>query len=134
MSMRWTEQEYQAHLEKKGKATARTKPEKRAKYNNKKTWVDGVCFDSQKESQYYGQLKLLMQAKAIKGFCLQPQFILVEGNEAERAITYKADFIVFHNDGHTEIVDVKGFESAQWKRTFKQFRLKYPELKLEIEK
>ena len=34
-----------------------------------------------------------------------------EGNEKERAITYRADFIVFHNDGTVEIVDVKGYES-----------------------
>lgn len=131
MSMRWTEDQYMEHLEKMGKSTAREKP-KRAKYNNRKTWVDGLCFDSQKESEYYSKLKLLLRAKAIKGFCLQPQFVLVEGNEVERAITYKADFIVFHNDGRSEIIDVKGFESEQWKRTFKQFRLKYPELKLEI--
>lgn len=131
--MRWTEQEYLDHLERKGKETARTKP-KKSKYNNRKTWVDGVCFDSQRESQYYSNLKLLVKVGEIKGFCLQPQFVLVEGNAEERAITYKADFIIFHNNGRAEIVDVKGFESAQWKRTFKQFRLKYPGLKLEIVK
>lgn len=130
--MRWSEEEYMDFLEKKGQVTARKKP-KKSKYNNKKTWIDGLCFDSAKEGDYYNQLKLLLQAKAIKGFCLQPEFILVEGNEKDRAITYKADFIIFHLDGTTEIVDVKGFESEQWKRTFKQFRLKYPELKLVIE-
>ena len=52
----------------------------------------------------------------------------------DRAITYKADFIVFNKDGTYKIVDVKGFESQQWKRTAKQFRLKFPELELCIEK
>jgi hypothetical protein len=61
-------------------------------------------------------------------------FILVEGNDADRAITYKADFIVFNNDGTYSIVDVKGYETEQWKRTFKQFRLKYPKLELEVVK
>lgn len=131
--MNWSEEDLMNFLERKGQVTAKDKP-KKSKYNNKKTWIDGVCFDSAKEAEYYSQLKLLLQAKAIKGFCLQPQFILVEGNEVDRAITYKADFIVFHLDGTTEIVDVKGFESEQWKRTFKQFRLKYPELKLKIVK
>lgn len=131
--MNWSEEDLMNFLERKGQVTAKSKP-KKSKYNNKKTWVDGLCFDSKKEGDYYSQLKLLLQAKAIKGFCRQPEFILVEGNEKDRAITYKADFIVFHLDDTTEIVDVKGYESEQWLRTFKQFRLKYPELKLKIVK
>lgn len=131
--MRWTEEQYMEYLERQGKQTARQKP-KRSKYNNKKTWVDGVCFDSGMEARYYQSLKLLKEAGAIRGFCLQPEFVLQEGNAEDRAITYKADFIVFHNDGRAEIVDVKGYESQQWKRTFKQFRLKYPDLALKIVK
>lgn len=131
--MRWTEEQYMEWLEGQGIKTAREKP-KHSKYNNKKTWVDGICFDSKKEAEYYSILKTLQVAGEIKGFCRQPEFILVEGNAENRAITYKADFIVFHNDGRTEIVDVKGYESQQWKRTYKQFRLKYPELELEIVK
>lgn len=131
--MNWSEQEYMDFLERQGQVTAKSKP-KKSKYNNKKTWIDGLCFDSAKEGTYYNQLKLLHKAKAIKGFCRQPEFILLEGDEKDRAITYKADFIVFHLDGTSEIIDIKGFESEQWLRTFKQFRLKYPELKLEIVK
>lgn len=130
--MRWTEEQYMEWLEEKGKKTARSKPKKRSKYNNKKTWIDGICFDSKKEADYYSVLKTLHIAGEIKGFCRQPEFVLVEGNVEERAITYKADFIVFHNDGRTEIIDVKGYETDQWKRTYKQFRLKYPELELKI--
>lgn len=129
--MRWTEEQYMEWLEGQGKTTARKK-EKKSKYNNKKTWLDGICFDSKKEAIYYNTLKILKEAGEIKGFCRQPEFILVEGNAENRAITYKADFIVFYLDGRTEIIDVKGYESEQWKRTFKQFRLKYPELELKI--
>lgn len=132
--MRWTEEQYMEWLERQGVKTARKKPKKRSKYNNKKTWVDGICFDSKKEAEYYFELKTMAIVGEIKGFCRQPEFILVEGNPEERAITYKADFIVFHNDGRVEIVDVKGYESEQWKRTYKQFRLKYPELELAIVK
>lgn len=121
------------YLERQGKQTARQKP-KRSKYNNKKTWIDGICFDSKMEARYYNSLKLLQEAGAIRGFCLQPEFVLQEGNAENRAITYKADFIVFHLDGRAEIVDVKGYESQQWKRTFKQFRLKYPNLDLKVVK
>jgi len=113
--------------------TGGSKP-KKTKYNNKKTWVDGICFDSKKEAECYEGLKLLLKAGEIAGFCRQPQFILAEGNAEERAITYKADFIVFNKNGTYEIIDVKGFESQQWKRTFKQFRLKFPSLDMKIEK
>jgi len=129
MSLRMTEQEYMEYLERTGKQTARQKP-KRSKYNNKKTWVDGICFDSQKEADFYQELKLLQQAGEIKGFCRQPEFILVDGDVEHRAITYKADFIIFHHDGTFEIIDVKGYESEQWKRTEKMFRLRYPDLEL----
>lgn len=132
--MRWTEEQYMEWLEKQGHETARKKPKKRSKYNNKKTWVDGICFDSKKEADYYSMLKVLKEAGEIKGFCRQPEFILVEGNVENRAITYKADFIVFHNDGRIEIIDVKGYESDQWKRTYKQFKLKYPNMELKIVK
>ena len=121
------------YLERTGKQTARQKS-RRNKYNAKKTWVDGICFDSKKEAEYYQELKLRHEAGDILGFCRQPEFILQEGNAEDRAITYKADFIIFHIDGTFQIVDVKGFESQQWKRTYKQFRLKFPGLKLKIEK
>ena len=124
--MRMTEEEFLG-------LTGESKP-KKTKYNNKKTWVDGICFDSKKEAECYEGLKLLLKAGEIAGFCRQPQFILVEGNAEERAITYKADFIVFNKNGTYEIIDVKGFESQQWKRTFKQFRLKFPSLDIKIEK
>ena len=133
--MRMTEQEYQEFMKRTGKLSARRdRSKKQSKYNSKHTRVDGIIFDSQIEAEYYGNLKLLQRAKAIKGFCIQPKFILEEGNESERAIIYSADFIVFKDDGTFEIVDVKGFESQQWRKTFKQFRLRYPELVLKVEK
>ena len=132
--MRWTEEEYMDFLEKQGKTTARQKPKAKSKYNNKKTWVNGICFDSKKEGDYYLDLVTLLRTRQIKGFCRQPEFILVEGNTAERAITYKADFIVFNLDGTCEVIDVKGYESQTWLRTYKQFRLKFPELELKIVK
>lgn len=132
--MRWTEEEYMDFLENQGKTTARKKPKKQSKYRNQKSWINGICFDSKKEGNYYKDLLLLKKAGDIKGFCIQPEFILVEGDSTERAITYRADFIIFNLDGSFEIIDVKGYESQQWDRTFKQFKLKYPELHLKIVK
>ena len=88
----WNIEQYKEYEKNKGK---------RSKYGAVKTSVDGHTFDSQKEADYYCNLKLRLQAKDIRGFCLQPIFILAPG------LKYKADFIVFHNDGTSEIVDVK---------------------------
>lgn len=132
MSMRWSEEEYMEYLERAGKQTARQKLKRKQKYNAEKTWVDGICFDSAKEARMYQDLKILQAAGEIKGFCRQPEFILVDGNEKTRAITYKADFIVFWDDGRVQIIDTKGYETKEWKRTEKLFKLRYPELEIRV--
>ena len=47
-------------------------------------------YDSLKEANYYQELKLRLKSSDIRGFCLQPTFILAPG------LKYKADFIVFN--------------------------------------
>jgi hypothetical protein len=115
-----------------GTAETAHKAKKEPKYHNKHTWVDGLCFDSQMEADRYGQLKMLLRAGTIKGFCRQPEFVLMEGNEEQRAITYKADFIVFNLDGSVTVEDTKGYESEQWKRTYKMFKAKYPNIEISV--
>lgn len=126
----WTEEQYQEYLKKQGKEPS--KPIKKPKYNNHFTRIDGICFHSRKEAERYMELKLLLRAGEIKGFCRQPEFILVEGTDEINNIHYSADFIVFNNDGTYQIEDVKGYESEQWTRTYKQFRLKFPKLELKV--
>lgn len=106
---------------------------KKSKYNAHKTKVDGICFDSKLEADYYVQLKLRQRAGDIKGFCRQPEFILMEGNDDIKPIIYKPDFIVFTEDGF-EIIDTKGFETETFKIKHKLFKSRYPELKLKIER
>lgn len=129
--MNWTEEDYEAYLKAHGKEVVRPK-EKVQKYRNKGNWYDGVFFRSQLECKRYCQLKLLFYADEIAGFVLQPQFILQEGNENNRAITYSADFLILNNDGTYTVEDTKGFESATWKRTYKQFKLRYPKIDLKV--
>jgi len=112
-----------------------TNKAKKQKLNNKPSWIDGMFFRSKLEGKKYSKLKMLTKGKAIKGFCMQPEFVLVEGDDkSNRAITYKADFIVFYLDGTYEIIDTKGFETQQFKRVKKMFKNKYPELELIVEK
>ena len=56
---------------------------------------------------------------AVKGFCLQPIFILAP------CLKYKADFIVFNENGTYEIIDVKGFKTKEYKVKKKVFEDKY---------
>lgn len=127
--MNWTEEQYIAYLAKQGRA----KPEpKKTKYNNKGIWRDGIYFRSQLECKRYCQLRILFNTGKIAGFVTQPEFILQEGNEDNRAITYKADFLVINNDGTYTLEDTKGMETDQWKRTYKMFKLRYPKIELKI--
>lgn len=104
----------------------KNKTKNKSKYGAIKTSVDGHTFDSKKEADYYQELKIRLQSGDIKGFCLQPVFILAPG------LKYKADFIVFNNDGTAEIVDTKGFKTKEYiakKKVFEdKFNLKIKEI------
>lgn len=96
-----------------------TKMAKPSKYNNKHVTVDHINFDSQKEADYYCELKLRLAAGEIKGFCRQAEFILAPD------LRYKADFVVFNKDGTSEIIDVKGFKTDVYKTKKKVFEDKF---------
>ena len=49
-----------------------------------------------------------------------------------RSITYVADFVIENNDGTTDVVDVKGFETQLFKVKQKLFEYKYPDLQLKV--
>lgn len=127
--MYMTEQEYEAYLSKRGLPVEQ---KKQPKYRNNRIKVDGILFDSQKEADYYSDLKLQRKMGTIAGFCRQPEFILIEGFAGVRPETYRADFIVFNLDGTYEIVDTKGMHTEVFKIKYKQFREKYPGLQLKI--
>lgn len=135
--MRWTKEQYQEYLAKK-KGIPLDKPNRRSKYGNQKTVVDGIEFDSKKEAEYYCQLKLLKKAGEIKDIGLQPRFELQPAFEKNgvkyRPITYIADFVITNNDGTTEIVDVKGAETQVFKIKQKLFEYMYPDLSLKVVK
>lgn len=99
---------------------------KRNKYNNKKTVRDGITFDSQKEARYYDSLKLLQKAGHVVGFFRQVPFDLPGG------IKYRTDFLVFYSSGDCEAVEVKGFETPEWKIKHKQVLELYPWVTLKV--
>jgi hypothetical protein len=106
------------------------------KYNNKKTTVEGIIFDSKKEANRYLELKLLEKAGQIKDLELQPKFELLptvrRNGKTYRKCTYIADFKYFDIKESKYIVeDVKGFKTKEFRLKEKMFVAKYDyELKL----
>lgn len=91
--------------------------------------MDGYVFDSLIEAKYYEQLKWLKANKQIKGFKIQPKYLLQEAFKKNgkhfRKIEYIADFEVKHLDGSIEVVDVKGMETEAFKIKRKLFERLY---------
>ena len=110
MQEHWSIEQYKEYKE---------KSKRKSKYGAVKTSIDGHTFDSKKEAEFYQELKIRLQSGDIRGFCLQPTFILAAG------LKYKADFIVFNNDGTTEIIDTKGFKTKEYIAKKKIFEEKY---------
>ena len=131
----WTEEDVKRHNAKIGRVTDlrkissveelkvamknNTTSTRKSKYGANKVEIDGIKFDSKKEADYYSKLKLRLAAKDIKGFCRQPEFILAPN------LRYKADFIIFNNDGTSEIIDVKGMQTQVYKDKKKVFEDKF---------
>ena len=113
----WTPEEYRNYINRK---------EKKGKYRNQKTEVDGHVFDSKAEADRYSNLKLMERSGLIKGFMIQPSFYLTAG------IRYRADFLVCGADGNIWAEDVKGIETKEFKIKKKLFNRKYPWLELRV--
>lgn len=100
-----------------------------SKYGNKKVIVNGHKFDSKMEADYYRYLYIAKSKGEIKDFqvhtkiTLQPAFRY--NGKAVAAITYTPDFIVFHNNGEVDYIDVKGVKTNE-------FRIKEKMLKFQL--
>jgi hypothetical protein len=79
---------------------------KSSKFKNVKSEIDGHKFDSKKESEFYGSLKIKKQAGLIKDFKMQIPYEIIVNNI--RIGNYFLDFLVENNDGTIEYIDIKG--------------------------
>lgn len=106
------------------------------KYNARKTKIDGYTFDSKAEGEYYLILKEKHRRGEIQGFKLQPRYLLLESfrknGKTYRKTEYVADFEVYHLDGSTQVVDVKGVKSEAFKIKHKLFEKRYQDLTLTL--
>jgi hypothetical protein len=89
------------------------------KYRNVKTVLDGIKFDSKRESRRYAELKLLLKAKEISGLEVQVKFVLIPAMRIhgvmQRAVTYTADFRYTDKYGKVFIEDSKGLSTQVFK-------------------
>jgi len=99
---------------------------KKNKYNNKRTVVDGINFQSILEAKYYIKLKAWVELGEVVGFFRQVPLDLAGG------IKYRMDFLIFFKDGTCECVDVKGVETKEFKLKKKLIEEAYPWLDLKI--
>lgn len=86
------------------------------KYQERKTEIDGITFDSAAEARRYVQLKMFEAAGEIKDIEIQPKFVLQpafkHGDQKVQAITYRADFRYTEVATDEQVVeDVKGMET-----------------------
>jgi hypothetical protein len=110
------------------------------KYHNIKTVIDGIKFDSVKESKRYAYLNLLKRAGEIKSVEHHKKYVLLESFTNAQGIhrspiSYTPDFVVTRNDGTIYAEDIKGAEEIitdlfSIKR--KLFEKRYPEIELKV--
>jgi hypothetical protein len=91
---------------KDGKVVKKTKS---SKFNNVKVEIDGHTFDSIKEGEFYGSLKIKKKAGLIKDFKIQVQYDIMVNNI--HIAYYYLDFLIENNDGSFEYIDIKGKDS-----------------------
>ncbi|MHC1731999.1 MAG: DUF1064 domain-containing protein [Bacteroidales bacterium] len=105
-----------------------------SKYKSRKITVDGYTFDSIDEFRYYEYLLSKKAKGEILNFELQPKYILIptfkKYGKTHRAVTYTPDFLVYHNDGSKELIDVKGYSTQQGELRRKLFDYLKHEMKL----
>lgn len=99
------------------------------KYHNKKTTVDGITFDSQKEARRYKELSLMQHSGMIQDLQRQVKFVLIpaqrepdtigkrggvhKGKLLEREVSYVADF-VYKEKGEWVVEDAKGIQTTEY--------------------
>lgn len=101
---------------------AKTQIEKKRKYRNQPTELDGFTFASKREADRYDTLKSLKSHGVLSDIEVQPKFPLhVTRHDGVRVEIgcYVADFRYrFANDGRVIVEDAKGMKTAiyQWKK------------------
>lgn len=106
---------------------------RRPKFGNIPRTYNGREYHSQKEARYAAELDL--RCKAIGPHRINrwlPQVPVKLEVNGKLVTTYIVDFLVEHMDGRWEYVEVKGFETPEWRIKEKLFRALFPDRQLTI--
>lgn len=87
------------------------------KYGAKITEYNGVKYHSKREAAYAEQLDWKVKLGEIQSWTRQFRIPLVVFKKL--ICTYIIDFVVLANDGHKQYVEIKGFETADFKLKWK---------------
>jgi hypothetical protein len=98
------------------------------KYNAKPTEVDGYRLDSMAEAKWYKYFLQEEKEGRVVSILRQTTFHLLPG------VSYRMDFVIFWADGTVEAIEVKGFETAGWRKNKKMFEQKFPNWILKVVK
>lgn len=100
---------------------------KQNKYGNVNKEYGNQLYHSKKEAGYAQELDLRVKAKDIKSWKRQVRISLDVRDY--HICNYIIDFVITHNDGHLEYVEVKGFETPLWRLKWKLFEALYSKKK-----
>lgn len=103
-----------AHLNQKVfQEVEKPKKNKKSKYNNTKTEVDGIMFDSLKEAKRYKELRLLLKVGEIGLLKRQVEYELNPGGTY--SLKYVSDFeYIITETGEHIVEDVKGYRTKEY--------------------
>jgi hydrogenase maturation factor len=93
------------------------------KYKNKRTVYNGITYHSQKEARFAALLDMQVKLKQIKGYERQVRIPLIVNNT--RICVYIVDFVIMHIDNTLEYIDVKGYETPEFRLKWKLFNALY---------
>lgn len=82
-----------------------------SKFNNRRINTPDGWFDSQRELNRWGELKLLQLAGEISNLRRQVEFTLIPKRGRLRPIKYVADFVYDDKNGKQVVEDAKGYRN-----------------------
>jgi hypothetical protein len=89
------------------------KEKRKSKYGNNKAVVDNIKFDSKREANRYGELKIMLKAGIIGLLDLQVPFELNPGGS--HSLKYIADFVyIIRATGEKVVEDAKGHRTREY--------------------
>lgn len=96
---------------------------RKSKYNNVKTRYKDHLYDSKAEAEFARELDTRMKAGDILAWDKQVKIPLFINNS--QICVYVVDFLVKHNNGTKEYIEVKGYKTGVWKLKWKIFETLY---------